>query len=284
MSIELEKDLITGFSVDPESPSLFATQQLVDLSPGREINFELSAERWCVGFDEPAGTVGACPDGALAQGGDRCQACLDRTKILPCLRCTGDRCGNAARRSNCVFSDHYVYLAAYTPELFKVGVTRIERFERRILEQGAWGGIAIAAAGGQEVRRIESAISRAGWPDRVQMLPLLADDPMPADQAEELLRMQTRRIIQRLPDERIVSDGPFVYHAKHYPQVPGMTPRTLDPEADPLAGTILGIRGGWLVLDAAGEKVAVSLRNLNGRELRARESQIMGPAQGALAF
>ena len=284
MSIELEKDLITGFSVDPESPSLFATQQLVDLSAGREINFELSPERWCVGFDEPAGTVGPCPDGSLAKGGDRCEACMERTKLLPCLRCTGDRCGNAARRSNCVFSDHYVYLAAYTPELFKVGVTRIERFERRILEQGAWGGIAIAAAGGQEVRRIESAISRVGWPDRVQMLPLLADKPMDKEQAEELLRLQTRRIIQRLPEERIVADGPFVYHAEHYPQIDGMVPRTLDPQVDPLAGTILGIRGGWLLLKAGEENVAVSLRNLNGRELKERDSEVVGPAQGALAF
>lgn len=284
MSIELEKDLITGFSVDPESPSIFATQQLIDLSPGREINFSLSAERWCVGFDEPAGTVGPCPAGALAKGGDRCEACMERTKLLPCLRCIGDRCGNPARRSDCVFTDHYVYLAAYTPELFKVGVTRIERFERRILEQGAWGGIAIAAAGGQEVRRLEYAISRAGWPDRVQMLPLLADRPMPATEAEELLRLQARRIIQRLPDERIVADGPFVDHSAGYPQLEGRTVRTLDPAIDPLAGTILGIRGGWLVLDAAGETVAVSLRNLNGRELGHRDSPVVGPAQGALAI
>ena len=284
MSLELEKDLITGFSVAPEEPSLFATQQLVDLSPGREINFELSAQRWCVGFDEPAGTVGPCPDQALAKGGDRCERCADRTRLLPCLRCIGDRCGNPARRANCVFSDHYVYLACYGTDLFKVGVTRIERFQRRILEQGALGAIAIAAAGGQEVRRIEYAISRAGWPDRVNMLPLLNQEPVDQEQAEELLRLQARRIIQRLPEERIVSDGPFVYVADHYPVVDGMTPRTLDPENDPLAGKILGIRGGWLLLQAGQETVAVSLRNLNGREIKARESSVVGPAQGAFAF
>ena len=116
------------------------------------------------------------------------------------------------------------------------------------------------------------------------MLPLLADTAMKPEETEKLLRMQTRRIIQRLPEERIVADGPFVYHAAHYPQIEGMVPRTLDPEVDPLAGTILGIRGGWLMLDAAGENVAISLRNLNGRELRSRESDIVGPAQGALAF
>lgn len=284
MSLELEKDLITGFSVAPEEPSIFATQQLVDLSPGREINFTLSPERWCVGFDEPGGTVAPCPDQALAKGGDRCEKCTDRTRILPCLRCKGDRCGNPARRAGCVFSDHYVYLACYGEDLFKVGVTRIERFPRRILEQGAWGAIAIAAAGGQEVRRIEYAISQAGWPDRVNMLPLLTQEPVSDKQTQELLRLQARRIAQRLPDERIVSDGPYVYVAKHYPRVSGMTPRTLDPERDPLAGTILGIRGGWLLLQAGEETVAASLRNLNGREIKARESSVLGPAQGAFAF
>jgi len=284
MSLPLEKDLVTGFSVDPEGPSLFATQQLIDLSPGQEINFELSAQRWCVGFDEPGGTVGACPDRAPAKGGDRCEKCIDRTRLLPCLRCTGDRCGNPARRSNCVFSDHYVYLACYGPQLFKVGVTRIERFQRRILEQGAWGAIAVAAAGGQEVRRIEYLIARAGWPDRVNMLPLLAESPVPEQEAESLLRLQSRRIVSRLPDERIVADGPFVYLAKHFPVIQGMTPRTLDPEHDPLAGTVLGIRGGWMLLQAGEETVAVSLRGLNGREIKMRESQVIGPAQGAFVF
>lgn len=279
----MERNLITGFSVDPQQPAIFATAALIGLDPEKEINYNLSPERWCVGYDDPQGEIGPCPDNSLAGGGGRCEACTEKTRILPCLRCTGATCGNPARRKKCVFSDHYVYLACYSEQLFKVGVTRVERLERRISEQGAWGAIAIAAAGGQEVRRLEHAISRAGWPDRVNMLSLLGDSPVEEDKAQELLRGEARRIASRIPDEHFTDQGPFVYTAPEFPDIKGR-PRLLNPETDPLSGTILGMRGGYLVLSVEQQLVAVSLRSLVGRELSERTSPMAGPAQAALAI
>lgn len=279
----MEKNLVTGFSVDPKNPAIFATASLVSLKPGEVINFSLSSERWCVGFDDPQGDIGPCPEEALAGGGGRCESCTEKTRILPCLRCTGHTCGNPARRSKCVFSDHYVYLACYSEELFKVGVTRVERLERRISEQGAWGAIAIAAAGGQEVRRIETAISRAGWPDRVNMISLLPDKPVEAADAEEMLRLQAKIISERLPGEMIVADGPFVYTAEQFPEVKE-TPREMNPETDPLCGEVLGMRGGYLLLQVEEQLLTVSLRGLIGREISARQAPLVGPAQAVLAF
>lgn len=279
----MERNLITGFSVDPGQPSIFATASLVSLKPGQTINFTLSPERWCVGFDDPQGEVGPCPEEALAEGGGRCESCTEKTRILPCLRCTGATCGNPARRSKCVFSDHYVYLACYSETLFKVGVTRVERLERRIAEQGAWSAIAIAAAGGQEVRRLENAVMRAGWPDRVNMLGLLQDRPVDKDRSEELLRLQARRISERLPEERFVVDGPFVYTADQFPSLEER-PREINPDTDPLSGQIVGTRGGYLMLRVEEQLLCVSLRGLVGRELSERQAPIAGPAQSALAI
>lgn len=279
----MERNLITGFSVDPEQPAIFATAAMISMAPGKEINYQLSPERWCVGYDDPQGEVAPCPDNALSDSGGRCESCTEKTRILPCLRCTGATCGNPARRKKCVFSDHYVYLACYSETLFKVGVTRVERLERRISEQGAFGAIAIAAAGGQEVRRLEYAVSRAGWPDRVNMLSLLSDQSVDKDKAEELLRKEARRIMSRIPDEHFTDEGPYVYTAPEFPEVPGK-PRLLNPETDPLSGTILGMRGGYLILQVDDRLFTISLRGLVGRELTERSAPVAGPAQEALAI
>jgi hypothetical protein len=280
----MERNLITGFSVDPSAPSLFATAEIVSLRPGDQINFDVSAQRWCVGYDDPTGDLAACPQQAEADSGSRCDSCTEKTRILPCLRCTGATCGNPARRAKCVFADHYVYLALYNETLFKVGVTRAERLERRITEQGAFAAVAIAAAGGQEVRRIEYAISSAGWPDRVNMLALLDQPSIKQEDAQSLLKSEVRRIAKRLPDERIIEKGPFVYPAPFYPDLSGTRPRQINPVTDPLAGTVIGIRGGYLLLEVESQTLTVSLRGLIGRELQARSTPAAGPAQSVLAF
>jgi hypothetical protein len=293
--VSAQRDLITGYSVDPETPLIFATQSLISLREGEELNFALSAQRWCVGFDEPHGGLGPCPDGAKAVENDQCLPCSMRTRRAPCVACKGLNCANPARRANCVFADHFVYLACYDHpsedpsgrrlnKPFKVGVTRAERFDRRIVEQGAWGAIAIAAAGGQEVRRIEYQVTKAGWPDRLNVLSLLARPRVEADQAEALLRDEVRRVAKRVTGVPFVFDGPFTYAGEHFPPTMPMPPRTLNPKTDALAGTVLGMRGGYLLLEAAGETVAVAMRGLSGRELEVRAEPVLGPAQGAFAF
>lgn len=289
------RDLITGHSVDPSNPVLFARRSLVSLQVGEQLNYQLSRDRWCVGYDEPNGGIGPCPDQNLAMENDQCLKCSNRTRLKDCLRCTGASCRNLARRSDCVFSDHLVYLACYElPRFdghghrlnrpFKVGVTRRERFEQRIVEQGAWGAIGIAAAGGQEVRNIEYQIFKAGWPDRMNILPMLTQQPIPAATAERLLREEVVRIAEQLRHIHLVSDGPFTYAGDHFPEPMTIPPRTLDPKHDALAGTVVGLRGGYLFLDCAGETVAVALRSLSGRELLPRSEEITGPAQISLAF
>jgi len=289
------RDLITGFSVDPHEPVLFARQSLVSLRNGEQLNFSVSAQRWCTGFDEPGGKIGPCPDHAPATEGDKCEMCNLRTRRTPCVICKGATCANPARRTACVFASHLVYLACYDIPVedehgrrlnkpFKVGVTRAERLDRRIIEQGAWAAIAVAAAGGQEVRRIETMIERAGWPDRLNVVPLLARPKVDPHTAEALLRDEVRRIAKRVTEVSFRFDGPFTYAGDHFPAPMMIPPRTLDPKTDPLAGTVVGMRGGHLLLDAGGETVAVTLRSLSGRELTAREEPVLGLAQGSLAF
>lgn len=280
-------DLITGFSVAGDDPVLFSTVKIHSLKPGSRLALRLSGERHCTGYDDPAGNVFSCPDDAPASRGQQCGRCAESSKRLPCLRCTGAVCANPARRAKCVFSDHFVYLALYAEDLIKVGITRAERLPARLKEQGALAGVAITAAGGQEVRRVEADIGRLGWVDRVNVLPLLgagAPWPVSPQAAHRQLADELEKVRLRLPDLVFMDDGPFVWHADAYPRPHAIAPRLLDPSTDPVAGEIIGIRGNYLILLAAGQPVACSFRSMMGREIVTDCETAEGPAQAALAF
>lgn len=285
------REIITAYTLAQQPCVLYHTSGMISLGVGEELRYTLSESRWCVGFDQPDGDKGSCPDDALAELGAQCRCCSQRTQLEVCMRCNGSRCINAARRARCVFADHYVYLAFYSDQLIKVGVTKMDRFQTRIAEQGALGAIAIVSAGGQEARRIEHAINMAGWIDRTDILPLLAAEHAGAGEAEALLRQEAMKIRKRIPGVVWMEEGPFVWSAGRYPPPLRMAPRKLVPGRDPLAGDIYGIRGGYLMLTLPAldgfterETVACPLRSLPGRELRALGDRFAGPAQGALVF
>ena len=290
------RNLITGFSVTDGGVLFRSDAERQSLAPGTQLTYRLSAERYCIGFSPPGGGIYSCPDEALAVRKAQCESCAEKELMGPCDRCIGATCGNPARRKDCVFTDHFVYLALYDADTVKVGVTRANRLETRIHEQGALGAIAIAAAGGQEVRRIEHAISGHGYREAVKLLPLLASAPVTPAQAEARLREELKRLRKRALDVRFMEKGPFVWCADGYPPACAHAPRQLNPAADPLAGVVVGIRGGLVLLEVPTEGsldeqdeqpvelVACPLRSLVGREVLSVDQEMVGPAQGAFVF
>lgn len=277
------RNIIAGYMVG-DAPAFSNNHGLQSLETGTEINLSLSSQRYCIGYDDPRGGVVSCPHETVAMQGAQCLDCLDKARLRPCLMCIGATCGNPARRQKCVFTDHYVYLAAYDLETIKVGVTKSSRLPERIREQGALGAIAIAAAGGQEVRRIEHAINQAGWRDRVNLLPMLCSGEINASDCEAHLREELHRVRGRVGHTQFMLEGSFVWCAESYPAKLDFPPRQLDPRTDPVAGIIMGIRGGLLLIDVGGEPIACALRSLVGREILAMDEAPRGPAQGAFVF
>lgn len=278
------RDLVTGYAVTPRG-ILFTVRDRYFMDPGAELNFRVSTQRWCVGYDEPGGDVGSCPDDAPAKRAERCEACAARTAREICQACTGATCGNPQRRTACVFADHFVYLALYDAENIKVGTTKVDRLEMRLREQGAVAGIAIANAGGQIARQIEKSVADAGWRDRYQLLPLLCHETIERDRAEPLLRAEMEKVTSRLGAEiRFMNDGPFIWCGDALPAPLKFPPRQLQLGRDNLAGTVVGVRGNYLLIEAEGEVFACSLRQMVGRELTRSEGPVHGPAQAALVF
>jgi hypothetical protein len=146
---------------------------------------------------------------------------------------------------------HAVYLAAFAPDAFKVGVTREPRLETRLREQGADRGAHLrTVADGRIAREIEAGIAE-GMPDRVRVATKRAGLGRPVDGAAwEALLAEFDPIERYAFDYGLALDGP--------------------PVAETLAtGTVRGTKGRLLVLDNGGSTYAVDLRDLVGHELEA---------------
>jgi hypothetical protein len=149
---------------------------------------------------------------------------------------------------DCV-DDHAIYLAAFAPETFKVGVTKAYRLETRLREQGADRGAHVRTVeNGRIAREIEAELA-TGIPDRVRVPAKLAGLDRSVDDAAWAAL---------LDDFDPIETFAFDYGL-------GLAER---PVAETLAtGRVRGTKGRLLVLDHGGSTYAVDMRELVGYEV-----------------
>jgi len=208
----------------------------VSLDPGTELDYGFG-ERHCAGvWDEGGHTL--C---------DRPQApyCDRHTDRWPCARCTGE-CSLPLESCR---EEHAIYLAAFAPATFKVGVTRSWRLETRLREQGADRAAHLRTVNdGRVARQIEAEIAtevgdRVRVPTKIEGIHMAVDDA-----AWESL----------LADFDPIETFDFDYGLD-------LTDR---PVSETLAaGTVRGTQGRVLVLDNGGSTYAVDMRDLVGYDL-----------------
>lgn len=208
----------------------------VALDPGVDLSYRLG-DRHCAGV-------------VTDEGHRSCDAadaphCSAHTSTWVCARCTG----TCLKDEMDCFDDHAVYLAAFAPDTFKVGVTKEWRLETRLREQGADRGAHVRTVeNGRIAREIEAELA-TGISDRVRVPEKLAGLGRSVDDsAWETL----------LDDFDPVETLDFDYGL-------ALSER---PVAETLAtGTVRETKGRLLVLDHAGSTYAVDLRDLVGYEV-----------------
>jgi hypothetical protein len=149
--------------------------------------------------------------------------------------------------------EHAIYLAAFPPATFKVGVTRSWRLEERLREQGARKAAHLqTVANGRIARQIEADLAE-NIPDRVRVETKIAGLHRSLDgQAwENLLVKHDVHERYSFDDWPALADKPVA--------------ETL------LSGTVTGVIGRVLVLSSHGTTYAVDLRDLVGYELETGE-------------
>jgi len=212
------------------------------LSTGTELAYTLG-ERHCAGVTDGAAHL-ACAEPTAPY-------CEAHASTWVCARCTG----TCLKDEMDCFEEHAVYLAAFAPATFKVGVTRAWRLETRLREQGADRAAHIRTVeDGRIAREIEANIAstvgdRVRVPTKIRGLHRDVDERAWAD---------------LLADYAVVDRFVFEYG--------------LDLDHRPMretvaTGTVRGTKGRVLVLERAGSTYAVDMRDLVGHELEAGRSE-----------
>ena len=206
------------------------------LEPGTSLSYRLD-ERHCAGTVE--GDVHTPCDEESAPYCDR------HTSRWACAMCTG-QCDMPLRTCH---EEHAVYLAAFAPATFKVGVTRSWRLETRLREQGADRAAHLRTVeDGRIARQIEADIA-ADVGDRVRV--------------PTKIRGLHRSVDERAWEGLLAEYDPLETFRFEYGF--DLSER---PMAETIAtGTVRGTKGRVLVLETNGSTYAVNLRDLVGYEL-----------------
>lgn len=235
---------VVGYETEPAGESEHATLVLASngtvrreaLEPGRSLSYRLD-ERHCAGVVDddvhtPCGEPGA-------------PYCENHTFRWACALCTG-QCDMPLPTCH---EEHAVYLAAFAPATFKVGVTRSWRLETRLREQGADRAAHLQTVeDGRTARQIEVDIA-AEVGDRVRV--------------PTKIRGLHQSVDEQGWEELLAGFDPLETFAFEY---------GLDLDGRPMVetiatGTVRGTKGRVLVLETNGSTYAIDLRDLVGYEL-----------------
>ncbi|WP_049923986.1 DUF2797 domain-containing protein [Halopiger djelfimassiliensis] len=176
--------------------------------------------------------------------------CDYHTSTWVCARCTG----TCLKDEMDCYEDHAVYIAAFAPNTFKVGVTRTRRLETRLREQGADRAAHVhTVSNGRLAREIEAEIADR-LVDRVRTGPKVAALASEVDTDGWVRALEPFDVIERFA---------FDYG--------------IDLESRPVretlaTGTVVGVKGRLLVLENGGTTYAVDMRDLVGYDLEDGET------------
>lgn len=235
----------TSVAGDGDDPALLvASDGTVDREPlatGRQLSYTLG-ERHCAG-SVAEGEHTACdrPDAPY---------CDRHTSKWACARCTGE-CSLPLPACK---EEHAVYLAAFAPATFKVGVTRSWRLETRLREQGADCAAHLrTVADGRIARQIEADIaSEVG--DRVRV--------------PTKIRGLHQAVDESAWDGLLAAHDPLATYTFDY----GLDLRERPMAETILTGTVRGTQGRVLVLAHNGSTYAVDMRTLVGHTVEDGET------------
>lgn len=211
------------------------------LEPGGELAYTLE-ERHCAGTIDD-GTHFSCDDPTAPY-------CPQHTDHWPCARCQGE-CDLPLDSCR---EEHAIYLAAFAPAEFKVGVTRSWRLETRLREQGADRAAHVRTVrNGRIARQIEADIATTIG-DSVRVGTKLNGLHRSVDENAWNAVLSGFDVLERFDFEwgLDLSDRPVA--------------ETI------LSGTITGTKGRILVLERNGTAYAVDMRDLVGYEIAQRDT------------
>src|SRR6185295_16504258 len=171
--LKLMSAQIVQFSWENESTPIFTSRENGALSQQRLVfnesfSLEILDGPDCIGFHTREGWV-ACP--YASKGMRKCENCKQKEGLMIEQFCDGYNLDlfspEDVERLN---TPHYLYLALFQRDLFKIGVSAMGRGLLRQIEQGTHYALILAEGmNGILARQIETLLRRSGIPDKIQL-------------------------------------------------------------------------------------------------------------------
>jgi len=221
---------------------------------GGEQDISFSDRLACIGFRTPDGYC-SCPNSAIHTR--QCPTCsaLDISRAYT----VGDFSGYPALYEEAKSKEYVLYLAGFGQDIVKCGVTRKERFENRMREQGAdFGAIVATYLGPDEVYGAEAMLqSRFNFANSVRL-------------AQKIRRLEFDTGIARENFKEalgiVSASGIFTSFSPKTADFSQDYPRVKKPqETHSILGEILGAKGEILLFKSeSGRHFAVNMRKKTG--------------------
>ncbi|MXV64027.1 DUF2797 domain-containing protein [Natronorubrum sp. JWXQ-INN-674] len=211
------------------------------LEPGDSLSYSLGS-RHCAGTIDDGDHV-SCERPSAPY-------CDYHTSTWVCARCTG----TCLKEEMDCYDDHAVYIAAFAPDTFKVGVTKHRRLETRLREQGADRAAHVhTVSNGRIAREIEAEIAHR-LIDRVRTPTKIGSLAATVDEDAWETALESFDVI-----DRYAFDYALGLEAQPVPETIA-------------SGTVVGVKGRLLVLENGGTTYAVDMRDLVGYDVTEGET------------
>lgn len=290
MSIILKKSMrIFDFRWDDATKEPFfkyleddSSDQLSKYTVSRNENFSITVldeQVKCVGFEKNS-EYNICKNKENA-GVKKCEVCKKSEDYFPCQFCNGFNCDKFRKEKikNCD-ADHMVYLALFSKDIVKVGVSGVSRMQARQFEQGShYTRIVIEGVSGVTARRIEHSIGKLGFPDKIPatkkkdiLLPRLS-----LQEGQEILEKKFQEVKNYIQDEmpemkKYIVEEKFWDMRSFYSDNFSEIEASLKPihfltlsEGDSVGGVLKAIKGSFLLIETPTEFVVLLAKSLVGK-------------------
>lgn len=218
------------------------------LTSGNDLSLEFVGKRICTGYRGP------CPEARIIKEGREHQCFPCRSQETSYYDFTGRARTHAPTAQRLETTPHQLYLAFYTNNKIKVGVT--SRGLTRLLEQGATGVLFLAEGDGLNMRDVEKRISKLeGLTDRVQMATRIQalSGFVPEKDVRDALAKTAAFLATQVPEigEDLQFGENFYYLASYYKIADGIKAKLIRgpfSREEIATGQIVGVLGQLLVL------------------------------------
>lgn len=216
-------------------------------------------------------------------GKKKCEICKKSEDYFPCQFCNGFNCERFRndKIENCD-ADHMVYLALFSDNIVKIGVSRLSRMKARQYEQGThYTRILAQGISGVTARRIEHFVGKLGFPDKITAsrkkdilfpcVPLEKGKQILEEKyqfAKENIHHQMPEMMKYIVENEFWDMRSFYANDFDFLEKSHKAVHYLDlKEGESVGGVLKGVKGAFLLIETPTELVVILAKKLAGKEI-----------------